>query len=178
MFKWLLEGDDSAVAFERVYTVRDYYDGPRSGIAEYCGQPHHYCCEWDESKSDYAETFVLVPVDEETLTLAMEQWAIWLEWEAAFHRGEVPQSTHPGLAGTNPRYAELEAGLAARTSGQSTQVKRAHAVFREPCQANLSPCELEVEWTKVASIRHDAIEQPHNAVLAGDPRVRDRDTRR
>lgn len=89
MFKWLL-----GMAFERVYTVWDYYDGPRSGIAEYRGQPHHYNCEWNETKDDYAATFVLTPIDQQTLTLAMEQWAIWRQWQDAFHRGEVPQSTH------------------------------------------------------------------------------------
>jgi hypothetical protein len=83
------------VAFERVYTVCDYYDGPRSGIATFSGQPHHYHCEWNESKNDYANTFVLTPIDEDTLALAMEQWSIWREWEAAFHRGGVPQSTRP-----------------------------------------------------------------------------------
>jgi hypothetical protein len=137
------------MVFERVYTVWDYYDGERSGIAEYCGQPHHFRCEWNEAKYDYADTFVLTPIDQETLTLAMEQSAIWRECEAAFHRGEAPKSTHPGLAGTNPRYAELDATLTARTSLQPTQAIRARPVFREPG----ATWESEVEWTAVAETR-------------------------
>lgn len=140
------------MAFERVYTVKEYYDGPRSGIADYCGQPHHYQCEWDEARHDYAESFLLAPVDQETLTLAMEQWTIWEGWEAAFRRGEVPELTHPGRAGTNPRYAELEATLTARTSLQPAHAIRARPVFREPGVT----WESEVEWTEVAEITRDA----------------------
>ena len=145
----------SGMAFERVYTVDDYYDGPRSGIAEYRGQPHHYNCEWNEAKGDYAETFMLTPIDQETLALAMEQWAIWRQWEGAFHRGEVPQSTHPGIAGASPRYAELETTLTARISRQPIRAKRARPEFRAPEQASLPPGvirELEVEWTDVEPI--------------------------
>jgi len=134
------------MAFERVYTVWDYYDGPRSGIAAYSGEPCHYHCEWDEAKDDYAETFVLTPIDKETLTLAMEQWLIWCEWKGAFHRGSVPQSTHPALPGTHPHYAELEATLKARISALPVSHKRASAVFR--AQAG-QESELEVEWTDI-----------------------------
>lgn len=141
------------VAFERVFTVWDYYDGPRSGIAIFSGQPHHYDCEWNESKQDYGDTFVLTPVDHETLAVAMEQWSIWREWEDAFHRGEVPQSTHPGLPGAHARYAELGAILKARIPKQSARQRRAHGTFRAmPVQEESPPGvihELEVEWTDV-----------------------------
>jgi hypothetical protein len=46
------------VAFEPVCVVWDWYDGIRSGIAEFLGKPHVFHCEWDESSDDYAETFV------------------------------------------------------------------------------------------------------------------------
>src|SRR5262249_53520699 len=108
------------MAFERVYTVWDYYDGPRTGISAFGGQPHHYECEWNQNKQDYADTFVLTPIDQDTLALAMEQWSIWREWEDAFQRGEVLQSTHPGLPGAHSRYAELDATLKARIPTQST----------------------------------------------------------
>jgi hypothetical protein len=141
------------VAFERVYTVWDYYDGPRSGIASFSGQPHHYDCEWSENKQDYGDTFVLTPIDQDTLALGMEQWSIWREWEDAFHRGEAPQSTHPGLTGSHSRYAELDATLKARIPTQSVQQKRARGVFRAiPVQEDSPPGvmrELEVEWTDV-----------------------------
>jgi hypothetical protein len=141
------------MAFEHVYTVWDYYDGPRSGIAAYSGEPHHYDCEWNDAKSDYSETFILTPIDTETLTLAMEQELIWREWEAAFHLGSVPQSTHPGLPGSHPRYAELEATLKARISALLVPHKRANAVFRAKEGQADAPSgvlrELEVEWTDI-----------------------------
>jgi len=84
--------------FERIHTVSDFYDGPRSGIADYCGEPHYYECEWDNDLDDYADTFVLTPIDRDTLILALEKWAIWRKWEWAYHRGEVAESTHPAWA--------------------------------------------------------------------------------
>ena len=141
------------MAFERVYTVWDYYDGPRSGIDAYSGESHHYECEWDETKNNYAETFVLTPIDKETLSLAMEQWLIECEWRAAFRRGSVPQSTHPALPGKHPRYAELEMTLKARISALPVSHKRASAVFR--AQAGQAT-ELEVEWTDTESESREA----------------------
>ena len=139
------------MAFERVYTVWDYYDGPRSGIAAFSGQPHYYDCEWNDKKQDYDDTFLLTPVDQDTLALAMEQWSIWRDWEDAFHRGDVLQSTHPGIPGAHARYAELEANLKARIPAQSAQQRRACGVFRAmPVQEDSPPGvlrELEVEWT-------------------------------
>lgn len=133
------------MAFETVYTVRDYYDG----------QPHHYHCEWNESKQDYADTFVLTPIDQDTLAVAMEQWSIWREWQDAFKRGDVPQSTHPGLPGSHGRYAELETTLQARIPAQSANQRRARGVFRSVSVPENAPPgiihELEVEWTDVVT---------------------------
>jgi hypothetical protein len=141
------------MAFEHVYTVWDYYDGPRSGIADYSGRPHHYRCEWNAADDGHDQTFVLTPIDQETLTLAMQQWSIWREWEEAFHRGEVPESTHPALAGSHPRYAELEASIKARLSVGAPHRRRAVAVFRvREGQADAprgALRELEVEWADV-----------------------------
>ena len=46
------------MAFERVYSVLDYYDGPRAGIANFQGEPHYFICGWDE-RTGAAEDFVL-----------------------------------------------------------------------------------------------------------------------
>jgi hypothetical protein len=48
----LRQTKDTCIAFEQVYAVWDYHDGPRSGIAAYLGQPHHYQCEWDKLADD------------------------------------------------------------------------------------------------------------------------------
>jgi hypothetical protein len=144
------EAGDTEMAFEPVYTVWNYFDGPRSGIAAYSGQPHHYDCEWNEIADDYADTFVLNRIDEETLSLALEQWSIWREWEAAFHRGKVSQATDPALPGQHSRYAELEVLVKGRTSDSATQRIRARGLFRARQGQADAPRgvmrELEVEW--------------------------------
>ncbi len=144
------------MAFERIYTVWDYYDGPRSGIAVYLGQPHHYSCEWNKVADDYAEWFLLTPIDGEALALALEQWKIWREWERKFHRGEVLQSTHPALPGQHPRYEELGVTLKAHIATLSGTRIRARARFRaQSGQEKIVPGvmrELEVEWSDAETI--------------------------
>ena len=138
------------MAFERVYTVWDYHDGPRSGIADYMGRPHYYECEWDAGDDDYANTFSLKEIDQETLELALEQWSIWRNWEFAFHRGERTQETHPKFPGQDTRYAGLEAELDARLAGL-VPGKHVYANFRarsdQPAMPQHVMSELEVEWT-------------------------------
>jgi hypothetical protein len=48
-----------AVAYERVHTVANYFDGPREGLADYQGSPHRYKNEWDEAADDWADPFEL-----------------------------------------------------------------------------------------------------------------------
>ena len=93
--------------YELVYTVLDYYDGPRKGIANYKGTPHLYECIFDESKDDYTDSFRLAAIDSHTFQLAMEDWAIWKRWELAFHTGKVGISTHPALPNERERETEL-----------------------------------------------------------------------
>ncbi|HEY4370006.1 MAG TPA: hypothetical protein VGN07_22425 [Steroidobacteraceae bacterium] len=138
--------------FERVYTVNDYYDGPRSGVADYRGHPHHYQSDWDEQADDYADTFSLVPADPETLELVLEQWALWRRWEIAFHSGEVTQESHPGQSGQSPRYAEIKVLPKGRFAAEFHAV-RARGNFRAAENQPSLPAgvwrELEVEWTGV-----------------------------
>ena len=77
-----------------VFTVTDYYDGPRKGIANYQGKPHLYECIFDETADVYSESFLLTPLDLETFQLAMEGWEIWLHWEDAYYSGRADISTH------------------------------------------------------------------------------------
>lgn len=81
--------------YEMVFTVTDYYDGPRQGIANYQDKPHLYKCIFDRAAQDYSESFLLTPLDSETFQLAMEDWEIWRRWEDAFHSGKTDESTHP-----------------------------------------------------------------------------------
>lgn len=137
--------------FERVHTIDDYYDGPRCGIADFGGRPHYYLLERDEATGSYVDScFVLVPIDEDTLYLALEQQAIWKEWEVAFHNGQRHQESHPALPGENALYAGLDQRIKARMAALSAS-HRARATFRVcPGQESLPRGvirDLEVRWS-------------------------------
>ncbi len=139
--------------FERVYTVWNYFDGPREGIADYRGQPHHYLCEWNNERDDYGDAFTLCRVDSETMDLALEEWKIWRTWETAFHAGTVPHATHPGFGGQDARYDWLKATVTARLAAIPRLSPAVRATFRAAGGATTSPPgelrTLEVEWEDV-----------------------------
>jgi hypothetical protein len=143
------------MAFERVYTVDDYFDGPRSGVADYMGRPHHYACEWDKDADDYADTFALTEIESATLSRVLEQWTIWRQWELAFHRGAISQSTHPAIPGNHARYLELDAEIKVRVANITSPPTRARAEFRidtkeqRDLPAGMMQA-LQVEWQTVA----------------------------
>jgi hypothetical protein len=116
--------------FSRVFTITDYYDGPRGGIANYCDRPHLFRCEWDESADDYSDTFLLSPIAADVFVLALEDWEIWLRWERAFQEGRATQETHPALPDDRPRHEELEPILKASLVIDPTRAIRAVGEFK------------------------------------------------
>jgi hypothetical protein len=93
---------------ERVYTINEWYDGARKGIADYHDQPHYYeCLPWEESPQT-ADTYALTPLDERTFRLALEDWAIWQRWQAAFQAGTTTEATHPALPEDHERHLVLK----------------------------------------------------------------------
>ena len=138
------------MAYERVHTLSDYYDGPREGLANYHGKPHRYLNQWDNTADDWSETYELTPVDAEIFGLEMERWQIWRTWEQAFHAGEVPHESHPGYGGQNARYDELGRIVAWRMLNLKPLDFRLAATFRAVQAHDAKPGvlrELEVEWS-------------------------------
>jgi hypothetical protein len=137
------------VTFERVHMIWDIYDGPRTGLADYRGRVHAFACEWAEPEQYFSAMYSLSPIDEETMSLAVEQWGIYRRWEVRFHRGELPLETHPASPGQDQRYAELDARIKERVA-RAPVAARAEAQFRPlPGQDDLPAGvlrELEVEW--------------------------------
>ena len=136
--------------YECVYTVSDYYDGPRKGIANYQGRPHLYECVFDEIKGNYSELFWLAPVDFETFQLAMEDWAIWQRWELAYHSGKTEVDAHPALPHESARHAELQGildkVLIIDQQNAITRIGRFEALGNASLPKGvLRP--LQVEWT-------------------------------
>lgn len=83
--------------FEKVRLVHDYWDGPRTGIADYEGRPHWFENIFDQDKDDYSDLFWLTPLSDNTLRLAQHQAEIFSRWRLAFAEGQVDLASHPAL---------------------------------------------------------------------------------
>lgn len=94
--------------------MTDWYDGPTGGLADFRGRPHVYEAQWSAERQQFGPRFRLCPVDEVTLALAVEDWAIWLRWDRAFKAGSVDQATHPALPADRERHEELRRWLEPR----------------------------------------------------------------
>jgi len=137
---------------EIVHAVTDYWDGPVEGIADFCGRPHRFQCRYDAAAEEYSAVFELRPLDEETFRLALEDWSIWLRWEAAFRRGEATLDSHPALPPDRAHHEELRAKLDERLRGPAAgEVVRAYGHFRRrgAVPARGVVWDLEVVWTRV-----------------------------
>ena len=136
--------------FELVHTVTDFYDGARAGIAHLDGAPHLYQAEWDTALDDNSDTFLLMPIDEATLALALEDWAIWQRWEDAFHRGIADRESHPALPSDRERHEELKDLLVGRLRPDPKFSVRKLGEFRVRPDAATRPLgafrNLEVRW--------------------------------
>ena len=82
--------------------MEDYYDGPRSGIADFDGQPHYYRSiyldtpEWNPDE----DRFELSPVTPEVLDAACEAAAIFKRWDTM-------QRATPGFSYTDEEFEAL-----------------------------------------------------------------------
>lgn len=129
--------------------VWDIYDGVRSGIADYAGQPHYFNCLFDKEAQEFSNSFELTPVDDETLRLAQEQWAIYRAWELRFHSGLETSETHPGYGGLDHRYDELEEQIQSAIQSLRPSVTVQASFSAKDDQPELPVgClrEMEVEW--------------------------------
>ena len=136
--------------YEEVFTVLDYYDGPRKGIASFKGQPHFYDCIFDERKGDYSDLFRLTPVPQSVFQLAMEDWAIWRKWEQAYANGKATIDTHPALPEDRERHEQLKPILdSALVSSECSMVRVGHF---DPIGKALGPAgvmrNLQVRWSE------------------------------
>jgi len=115
---------------EKVHTVSNYYDGPRSGIVDYQGKPHAYESLRDESVDDGSDVFLLQPLDEETFRLAMEDWEIWCRWRHAYDQGETDTNTHPALPTDRARHESIKTIVEPRMKIDDAQAIRVRGFFR------------------------------------------------
>ena len=134
--------------FETLYTTTDYYDGPRRGVADFNGQPHFYESCWADIDGE-DDVFLLTPISPDTLALALEAWAIWLRWEAAFRAGLTTRETHPAMPEDRTRHAELESLLKSQLTTNMSLAIPAKARF-DDSQCDQTGRRLDrVAWTVV-----------------------------
>ena len=140
-----------AAGYDKVYTVTDYYDGPRAGVAGFKGPPHYYECQFNEAESNWSDIFLLKPIDSETFQLALEDWAIWERWNAAREDGKVGLDTHPALPEDRDRHNEISAVLQGRLKATPETDIKAKAEFEvvEPKRKGQSIANLKVKWSVV-----------------------------
>jgi hypothetical protein len=130
---------------ELVHTMTDWYDGPRRGVADFEGKPHYYECPWyagiDAGSDELPGDYLLTPLDAESYRLALEDWAIWERWEAAFDAGTVTLTTHPALPEDRTRHDEIEELLRTKLVTNTQLCQRAKGVF------SYEGAKRFVEWT-------------------------------
>ncbi|GEM_PF-597276 len=148
------------MTFEPVHTVWDYFDGPRTGLADYRGRPHYFVCDFDTAADDYSDVFTLALVDDETFALALKQWALWREWETAFHAGVVTRDSHPGIKGNNSTYDAYRSELQDRLAKAARLPHTLRATFRASPGAPQTPKgmmrTLEVSWQDMVPFKSEA----------------------
>ena len=135
--------------FEEVFTVTDYYDGPRGGIANFNGKPHLYECIFGDN--DYTNTYWLTPVSHEVFLLALEDWAIWKRWERAFHEGEVKQDSHPALPAERDRHSFFQSLLDEKLKTDKEQCIIRAGAFGRADTEKVTPnvlVKLVVRWSE------------------------------
>jgi hypothetical protein len=138
--------------YEEVFTVTDFYDGPRQGVANFRGQPHFYDCIFDKGHEEYPLIYRLIPISQDILELAKEDWAIWKKWEAAFHSGKATLESHPALPQDRGRHEEIRAILDSELTTNAAVCVTQHGSFDrlgsgEYPKGVVRP--LQVRWTDV-----------------------------
>lgn len=92
---------------DRVHVETDWYDGPRSGVADVEGIPHYFESLFDDVQDDYSELYCVWPITPWALELERESWRIFSAWNARFKAGEANLDSHPGSGGVDERYDEI-----------------------------------------------------------------------
>jgi hypothetical protein len=132
------------MGWERVYTISDFFDSPRGGVADFEGKPHAFQCRFSEADDDWTDIFDLMEIEPDLLATVLERWALWLRWQAAFARGDTTIKTHPVLPEDKTRWNDLNESIGDKLDIDKTRAKTMRAQFRK---AELHTGDFEVSWT-------------------------------
>ena len=136
--------------YEPVFTVLEYYDGPRKGIASYKKTPHFFDCIIND-KNEYSEKYLLTPVDDETYQLAMEASEIFRKWEIRFHDSKRASTTTRAYLLDTKKYRAINRVLDKRlvTIPRQAIIRTGHfEVLGRPKLPKGVIRPLQVKWTQ------------------------------
>jgi hypothetical protein len=94
-------------AHERVYAVEEFWDGPRSGVADVGGEPHAFESVFDEALDDWSDEVLLRPIDAPTLARVVEAWRAVAEFEAMNLERTPAGAWRPLASDAAKRYEEI-----------------------------------------------------------------------
>jgi hypothetical protein len=112
-------------ATERVYVELEWCDGPIAGVADVNGAPHRFKRRFDEAADEYANLFHVWPIGDEPLRLEIEQWRLFVDWNALYEAGQAATDSHPGQGGIDARWDEITAVLEADREAVPADAKTA-----------------------------------------------------
>jgi hypothetical protein len=123
---------------EEVQFVIHYWDGPREGVADYCGTPHYFRAIFDEKRDEWSDIFILSPLEHDTYHLLMESKQIWQRWQEAYETGATTLDSHPALPEDATRRKELDAIIEPKIAIDPTTAIRLRGSFEADDRAKLS----------------------------------------
>jgi len=130
---------------DTVYTIEDWYDGPREGAANFRGVPHRYRSVYLDTPAWNPEEdrFELTPISMEILIAMREAHELWRRWDDARREGTVPEMSDDAprvLPEDQVRYSALRAEIDAALAGLVPTILARGAFQYRPDR---------VQWTSV-----------------------------
>lgn len=124
--------------WETVYTLDDWYDGPRRGMADFQGVPHYFVSLfYDLLPHRQLHEFEIAAMPPIALETALELQSIWERFQAMNAANPIPFTTKQewgALPQDRARRAELEAIMAAHRDMNLPRVFFVYGEFGEGCR--------------------------------------------
>lgn len=140
------------MTFEPVHTVETYWDGVRSGTADFAGAPHYFDCRFDEDEDAFCEIYDLYPVDAAFMARARRLGDIFAGWAERYLSGAAKAETHPASGGVDAEHDDLKRWMEDQVRSLEPLREAYKATFRIIAGQEDTPPGvmrgLEVAWTR------------------------------
>ena len=146
-------------AYEPVYLISMWYDGPRAGITRFRGEPHLFdsggLMDAHGPSAPELDQFYLTPIPRASLALMLERAEIRARWVRARAQGLVVEC-EDALPVDRPRFDAIEEELAAHPFSRAN-LRLVRGTFRLVPQAERASGDgaWEARWVPITSPTHD-----------------------